>query len=288
MSTTFDAFWAEVDAELAQLPMAPELEVLPERSTESSTTYWVRLTSIGPYRIGGFFSVPNASGQVPGLLTTPRYGSVNNPPDFHDRARYAVLQIMHRGQRLADKPFAAAYPGLLTHGIESQDRYIYRGIVADCLRAAEFLRSRPEVESARIGVQGDDLALLTAARRPIFSTVMASELMLYRLLEASARTEAYPLEEVNEFLRTNPSQRASVTETLTYFDPLGHAPSIRAHTMLPRGDDETWLRPLRDALGGPQAEYHLTHKGQVDRDWLDTWFSGQLGSQPRSRFLQEV
>jgi cephalosporin-C deacetylase len=288
MSAAFDAFWAGVDDELARLPMAAELEELPERSTESSTTYWVRLTSSGPYRIGGFLSVPNTAGPVPGLLVTPRYGSVNNPPDFHDRARYAVLQIMHRGQRLADKPFAAAYPGLLTLGIDSPQTYIYRGIVADCLRGAEFLVSRPEVDAQRIGVQGDDLALLTAARRPVFSTVLASELMLYRMLEASARTEAYPLEEVNDFLRTNPTLRTSVAETLEYFDPLGHAPSIRARTMLPSGDDETWLRPLREALGGQQADHHLTHQGQVDRDWLDSWFAGQLGSQPRSRFLQEV
>jgi cephalosporin-C deacetylase-like acetyl esterase len=248
----------------------------------------VRLTSGGPYRIGGFFSVPNTGGPVPGLLVTPRYGSVNNPPDFHDRARYAVLQVMHRGQRLADKPFAAAYPGLLTLGIDSPQTYIYRGIVADCLRAAEFLRSRPEVDPERIGVQGDDLALLTAARRPIFSTVMASELMLYRLLEASARTEAYPLEELNDFLRAQPEARAAVAETLEYFDPLGHAPAIRARTMLPSGDDETWLRPLRVALGGQHDDYRVTHQGQVDRDWLDAWFSGQMGAQPRSRFLQEV
>jgi hypothetical protein len=117
---------------------------------------------------------------------------------------------------------------------------------------------------------------------------MASELMFFRLLEASARTEAYPLEEVNEFLRARPEARSAVKETLAYFDPLGHAPSIRARTMLPSGDDETWLRPLRDALGGQHDDYRVTHKGQVDRDWLDTWFSGQLGAQPRSRFLQEV
>jgi cephalosporin-C deacetylase-like acetyl esterase len=268
--------------------MAAELEELPERSTDTSTTYWVRLTSSGPYRIGGFLSVPNTPGPWPGLLTTPRYGSVNNPPDFHDRQRYVVLQIMHRGQRLVDKPFAAAYPGLLTLGIASPATYIYRGIVADCLRGAEFLRSRPEVDAQRIGVQGDDLALLTAARRPIFSTVLASDLMLYRMLEASARTQAYPLEEVNEFVRANPTLRDAVAETLAYFDPLGHAPAIRARTMLPSGDDATWLRPLREALGGQHDDYQLTHKGQVDRDWLDSWFAGQLGSQPRSRFLQEV
>src|SRR5207249_4364347 len=102
----------------------------------------LKLTSIGPYRLYGYYSVPTGGGPFPGLLDTPGYGSVNHVPDYTDRSRYAALKIMHRGQRLADQPFAAAYPGLLTLGIDHPARYIYRGIVADLLRAAEFLASR--------------------------------------------------------------------------------------------------------------------------------------------------
>src|SRR5687767_534837 len=170
---------------------------MPEHSTASSTTWFVRLTSIGPYRVSGYYSVPNSPGPHPGLLLTPRYGSVNHVPDFHDRERYAVLQLIHRGQRLADQPFAAAYPGLLTVGIESPETFVYRGIVADCLRGAEFLLSQPELDRARVAVQGDDLALLTAARRQGFTAVLAEELLLYRLLDAAGRGDAYPAEEVN-------------------------------------------------------------------------------------------
>ena len=95
--------------------------------------------------------MPAGPGPFPGLLLTPRYGSVNHLPAYDDRERYAVLQIMHRGQRLADQPFAAAYPGLLTHGIDDPATYVYRGIVADCLRGAEFLLARPQVDRARLG-----------------------------------------------------------------------------------------------------------------------------------------
>lgn len=83
--------------------------------------YALRLTSLGPYRIFGYLSVPPRQGPFPELLAAPHYGSVNHLPH------------MHRGQRLADQPFAAAYPGLLTLGIEDPRIYIYRGIVADCL-----------------------------------------------------------------------------------------------------------------------------------------------------------
>jgi cephalosporin-C deacetylase len=281
---TFQSYWDAVDAELARLPMAAELEELPRHSTVTSTTYFVKLTSIGPYRISGYYSLPNKPPPLPGLLLTPRYGSVNHIPDFHDRERYAVLQIMHRGQRRADQPFAAAYPGLLTLGIESPEAYIYRGIVADCLRAAEFLLAQPEVDRSRVAIEGDDLALLTAARRPGFSAVMASDLLLYRLMDAAARSDAYPVEELNDFLRTHREVHSKVAETLEYFDPLQHAKQVQSTVML--AQDE-WLRPLREAL--PVCEsYEMTHRGQVDHDWLDAWLAQRLGSEPRSRFLEAV
>ena len=55
----FEAYWAQLDAELARLSSQPVLEALPRHSSEHFKVYAVRLTSYGPYRIFGFFSVPN-------------------------------------------------------------------------------------------------------------------------------------------------------------------------------------------------------------------------------------
>jgi cephalosporin-C deacetylase len=282
----FEAFWDAVDRELARFPAASEIEPLQLRSTDFGTTYAVRLTSIGSYRIFGYYSVPRGDGSFPGLMLTPRYGSVNHIPDFRDRQRYAVLQVMHRGQRLADQPFAAAYPGLLTHGIDDPGSYVYRGIVADCLRSAEFLLLRPEVDPSRVGVVGDDLALITAARRPWLAAVQASNLIFFRLPEACERTDAYPVEEVNDYLRAFPNRREAVARTLALFDPVQHAPRITATTLLAVSDAWTvggpeWLEPLASALGGPVEQYALTHEGATDQDWLDGWMARQLGAEPR-------
>ena len=185
----FDAYWAAVDDELAHYPAAPTLEALALPSDEYSTVYAAKLTSIGPYRIFGYFSVPNGEGQLPGLLITPGYGSVNHLPHLDDRQRYVTLMLMHRGQRLADQPFAAAYPGLLTLGIDDPATYIYRGIVADCLRGAEFLLSRPEVDTSRVGISrqrpGADHR---GAPRRGSAAVQASGLLFHRLM-AGARAQ---------------------------------------------------------------------------------------------------
>jgi cephalosporin-C deacetylase len=278
--TDFDAYWSAVDADLARFPLAADLQPLPIRSGPTFTTYTVRLTSIGPYRIFGYFSMP-ARTPAPGLLLTPRYGSVNHVPDFHDRERYVVLQLVHRGQRLADQPFAATYPGLLTIGIDDPRRYIYRSIVADCLRGAEFLLSRPELDSSRVAVHGDDLALITAARRPAFSTLVMSDPLLYRLEERAAHDPDYPTEELNDYFRADPGQRMAVLNTLSYFDAARHAPRVTARTLLIDGDPA-----LRANFTAAVENYERTQKGAIDHVAIDSWIASQLGAEPRAQFLK--
>src|SRR5438309_6230859 len=89
----FDAYWSTVDADLAGLsnPAAPELERLPLRSTSFADVFAVRLTSIGPYRIFAYLSVPTGGARYPALLEAPRYGSVNHVPAYELRQRYVVL-----------------------------------------------------------------------------------------------------------------------------------------------------------------------------------------------------
>ncbi len=284
----FAAYWHAIDVELAEIDPAPALTETPLRSTDFSTAYDLKLTSIGPYRIFGFLSVPKGEGPFPGLLHSPRYGSVNNPPHWDDRQRYVVLTIMHRGQRLADTPFKAEYPGLLTLGIESPETWIYRGILADIMRGAEYLLAHPKVDPARVAIAGDDLGLIAAARRPGFSTVNLTMFHLYRILEARLRTDAYPIEELNEYLAMYPDAADPVARTLGYFDPVAHAPAFTGTTIVSEQDPGTlngpeWLGPLRNALGGPVIPYRLAHEGGTDHDALDALLAGQLGASPLPR-----
>jgi cephalosporin-C deacetylase len=267
---TFDRYWEAVDDELSRLPARPVLEPVPARTTDDYTFYNVWLTSAGPYRIAGYLSVPTGPGPFPAVLETPRYGSVNQVPHHNERLRYLVFAVIHRGQRLADTPFAAAYPGLFTQGIESPQSYVYRGIVADCLRGAEFLLSQTQVDRTRVAVTGDDLALLTAARRPGFTALRVTDSLFYRPHR----------EELDDYLRAHPEE--PVWETLSYFDPVRHASGVGATTLI-AADDPSWYESLASAL--PDAAiYPLTHEDAADNNTLDAWLAGQLGAEPMTRF----
>ena len=115
----FDAYWDALDAELARYPAAPELEPLPLRSSTDYTCYALRLTSVGPYRIFGYYSVPTEPARSPACSITPRYGSVNHAPALRSTAqRYAVLAD-HAPRPAAGRP---ALRGGLSRPVDPRHR----------------------------------------------------------------------------------------------------------------------------------------------------------------------
>jgi len=272
----FEEFWKETLGELARLPLAPELELLPLRCTDFSTVYGVKLTSIGPYRIFAYYSVPHGDGPFPVVYHLPGYGSVVHVPPYEERKESIALSLCARGQRLSDQPFAASYPGLLTTGIDEKSTYIYHGIIADCCRAVDFLLERPEVDKSRIAVTGNDLTLITAALRPQIGAVIVTDLIFYALRDLVPQTDLYPLEEINDYLRFYPEKQEVVYQTLAYFDPLFFAPHVEAPTLVVcQGEGSrfspTTSKPLMDALSA-KGELRLhTGFGHTEHLYQEEW-----------------
>jgi cephalosporin-C deacetylase len=250
----FDAYWAAVAAELDRTEVAPEIELIPLRSSAEVRVYGLRFTSIGPCRLFAYYAVPTGPAPFGVDVRLSGYASVVGVPvgglDRRWTGDRAVLQLCYRGQRLSDRPYAASFPGLLTDGITSPDTYVWRGIVADACRAVDAVLTRPpsEVDRADIAVEGNDLALFVAMLRgDRLRAARAVPNLFYRLPDLLPETHAYPLEEFNDYLRTYPDRAGAVSRTLGYFDPA--AAARRAQCPVETGDSAV-LAPLREALGG--------------------------------------
>lgn len=278
----FEAFWAGTMDELAALPAAPELTVNPMRSTDFATMYDLHLTSIGPYRIYGFFSVPKGDGPFPALVHTGGYGSVVHIASYEERQKYVTLSLRVRGKRLSDQPYAASFPGMLTTGIEDARGYVFRGVVADCVRAVDFLLSRPEVDPDKIALHGDDVAIITAALRPQVDALYATPALFYAAHALAPKTGGYPLEELNEYARTYSDQADAMWNTLNYFDPIHFAPQVRASTVLVTGNETDMyspsvVAPLADAFSAPPEQRVSAHSSYKDGVAQATWLANRYG-----------
>ena len=282
----FDDYWRDVLAELAKFPAAPEVQELPLRSTDFATAYGVRLTSIGPYRLYGYLSIPNGDGPFPARYHLPRYGSVTDlVPQGQangQRKEHVTFAICVRGQRLADQPYAAAFPGQLTDGIDDPATYIYRGIVADSVRGAQYLASHPQVDTTRIAAIGNDLALTTAGLSPLVTHLVSTPTLLYATSDLAPRTSAYPLEEINDYLRLHPTRRDAVRHTLSYFDLRWFGSRVSAATLLMAGADGSaldaaTLQPLIGDIRGETTVHKAEHSGYRDGRYAEEWLSEQFG-----------
>jgi cephalosporin-C deacetylase-like acetyl esterase len=292
----FDQYWQQTLNDLAGYPARPELELLPLRGTDFATLYGVRLTSLGPSRLFGYLSLPTGKGPFPAIYYAPKYQSVLEiiPQGTANlqRSAYITFSLAGRGQRNSDTPYAAMFPGLLTDGIDHAESYIFRNLVADSVRGLEFLLTRREMDPSRVVVVGNDLALITAALHPGATHVVAAPALFYHTAELAPKSQAYPLEEINDYLRTFPSRAAAVRRTLGYYDLPAFASRVAATTLLMAGSSGSLLNtqalvPLVKALPGPVTVHESAQSSYQDGRDAEQWMAEQCGITDVQRILPE-
>lgn len=266
----FGQFWQETVDEADSVPLSPDVNPVPMRSTPEVETYEIHYESLDGLRIAGWYCRPRptyASPPYPALISMPGYMAEPELPKSWARMGYAAVGVAPRGKLRSNQSFNPGYPGLLTHDIANRHKFSYRGIYVDAIRAIDFALSRPEVDPERIGLrgssQGGALAIVSAALRPkVVKCAAVSAPFMTSVMAALDLTHSYPYEELNEFLRLFPESRQTVRSTVSYFDVINFAARVRCPILLSVGmmDDccppETGLA-LADALENCSKLVHL-------------------------------
>lgn len=179
----FDAFWKQGLEELAEVPLEPRLELIPEASRGSINVYHVSFrnwsVTRGSYqgRLYGILCEPKAPGKYPAILSVPGAGVRAYAGDRAMAEQGAItLQIGIHGipvthpSELYDQMRTGALDGYWAYNLENRDRYYYRRVYLGCVRANDFLTSRENWDGKNLlvmgGSQGGQLTIVTAALDP--------------------------------------------------------------------------------------------------------------------------
>ena len=281
----FGQFWYSLGKELSEIPVAAETEILQMRSTDFADLYGVHMSSIGPYKIYGYLSVPKGDGPFPVIYYVPKNASVleiiPQGTSNQKRSRYITFSVACRGMRTSDSPYSAMYPGQLTDGIESMSTYVYRGIVADTLRGLDFLLTFPHINKSSIVAWGNDNALLAGALHGAVTHIVSTPSFLYDSIQQASQTSSYPLEEFNDYFRLNPEKRDEVSKILAYYDLKFHASAITAETLIMADHegglhDSKTLSEFKENMSG-QVTLHTSERSSYrDGMFAEEWVTEKL------------
>ena len=161
----FDEFWDGVKAELASVPIDPQLTFLD--STNYSETYRLNLGNINNRRVYGYISIPkNIAPPYPAILTLPPFGVIPNvtiPQPIISEWGGAISVSINIHHAEPDMEDPNSY---LPNDISDRDGIYYKQAIAGAIRAIDYIFSRDDFNGVDMGVaglsQGGGLAVITA------------------------------------------------------------------------------------------------------------------------------
>lgn len=187
----FDAFWTAGKDALAQIPLEPRLQLLPEASTGAINVYhvsfqtWASGNLKAPARVYGILCEPKTAGKYPAVLRVPGAGvrPYGGSRDLAERG-FITLEIGIHGipvnlaPELYDQLRVGALVGYNTYNLDNRDAYYYRRVYLGCVRANDFLVSRDNWDGKNLvvtgGSQGGQLTVVTAALDPRVTAAAAA------------------------------------------------------------------------------------------------------------------
>ena len=310
----FDGFWAATIEETRGHELAAT-SVPVDNKLALVDTYDIRFSGFGGSPVHAWLHVPaGASSPLPTVVQYQGYSVGRGfPHSFTTWAQAGWAQfvmdtrsqgwLLGGGSRTADpSPAAGAYaaPGLLTRGITDPSDYYYRRVYADALRMLEVAQGHRLVDASRIlvtgGSQGGGLAIAAAGLAPLAGIELVGAApdvpFLCHFRRAVAITDAYPYQEITDFLAGWRTHEEAAYRTLSYFDGVSlarraSAPALFSVALMDRVCPPSTVFAAYHSYGGDrevdkriEVYRHNEHEGgagyQVDLQlsWFAERFAG--------------
>ena len=176
----YASYWAAVKAQLDAIDINAQLTEITAKSTSNRKVYLVEMQSVPdglsgePVTIRGYYCEPTDGLKHPVIMHYLGYDSGYRPggqdvkpycPSGDAEPNYAEFYLSTRGQsinnRAADEreadgkgDFTNTYGDWFAFHFGDKDSYYYRGAYMDCVRAIQFMASRPTSDMNNLYAEG--------------------------------------------------------------------------------------------------------------------------------------
>ncbi|AZQ61413.1 hypothetical protein EI427_03990 [Flammeovirga pectinis] len=213
----FDKFWEDNLKELAAVAPHYKLKKVKRDKSTKTNLFEVEMQSTDGITVRGWLEVPKKKGVYPTILEVPGYTVSLEPQDKYDDMIVFSFNVRDHGN--SDNTGPRHYK-MWNRGLEDQNKFYYKGIYLDCIRAMDFLMTRNDVDKSRIAIagasQGGGLAMITTALDSRISFCVAG---IPFLTDWERYFTISHWEEIDEFLAAHPSKNWNdVLDVLSYFD----------------------------------------------------------------------
>ncbi len=261
----FKQYWDKARQELAVVDPQYKLIRVDSLGTDARDCYVVEMHSLGNVQIRAFLMTPKKPGKYPAVLTVQGYSSNLKSDWTFDDDNAVSLGLNIRGHGNSRDDVNPGFPGFLTYHIDNNDEYIYRGAYMDCVRAIDFLFSRPEVDTSRVAVeggsQGGALSFATAALCGNRIKVAVPAVPFLSDFPEYLKVAIWPANEWIDYATANPQTGIEgVLKTLSYVDIKNLAPWVTASVYMAVG--------LMDETCPPRINFAAYNKLKSEKKYI--------------------
>ncbi|MES2376504.1 MAG: acetylxylan esterase [Bacteroidota bacterium] len=249
----FDSFWQTTKDELAKVKPNFKVTPMPKMDKDNRHVYLIEMQSLGNMTIRGWMTVPitkNKNRKFSVLLGLPGY-QVNLDPLMGIDEDLAIITLNVRGQGNSRGPVNTRRDEFIFYHIENKNKYVMRGVIADCLRTIDFIYSRPELKHDQIlasgGSMGGFLAIATASLDKRIRLCSAQNPILCDVRNLVDEVD-WPMSSIKKYIGTQPGLTLDrVLDNMDYFDAKNFASNLKCPTIMGIG--------LLDPFAPPNNEY---------------------------------